>query len=269
VEEDGHGLEDAARRARHAALLAVADEVGARWVLLGHTASDQAETVLGRLLRGAGARGLAGMAPRRGPVLRPLIHPPRSTTLAYAAAVGLDRAHARMNEDRAFLGARPRHDVLPFLRRENPRVDEALVRTARALRETADALDWAVARAAVELGPGPRVSAVALAALPGAIAKRLLAERAAALGASLEARHLDAMLALAASAPHGSAELHLPGLVVRREYGDILFVADAPHHADVAVEGPDGPYLVRTWLPGDRMRPSTLKGRSRKLQDLF
>jgi len=267
VERDGRGLEDAARRARHAALLAVADEVGARWVLLGHTASDQAETVLSRLLRGAGANGLAGMAPRRGRFLRPLLDVPRATILAYAAARGLEPTHDPMNDDRAFARARLRHDVLPFLRRENPRVDEALVRTARALRETADALDWAVARAAAELGPGLPVEK--LAALPAAIAKRLLAERAAALGASLEARHLDAIWKLVGAPARGSAELHLPGLVVRREYAELRLVVHAPTHAEVTVEGPDEPYLVRTWQPGDRMRPSTLKGRSRKLQDLF
>lgn len=267
VERDGHGLEDAARRARHAALLAVADELGARWVLLGHTASDQAETVLGRLLRGAGARGLAGMAVRRGRFLRPLLDVPRATILAYASALGLEPTSDPMNEDRAFARARLRHDILPFLRRENPRVDEALVRTARALRETSDALDWAVARAAAELGPG--LSVEKLAALPAAIGKRLLAERAAALGASLEARHLDAVWKLVAAPAHGSAELHLPGVVARREYAELKLVVDSPTHAEVTVEGPSEPYLVRTWRPGDRMRPSTLKGRSRKLQDLF
>src|SRR5262249_30012577 len=51
----GRGLEDAAREARHAALAAAADAAGARWILLGHTASDQAETMLARLLRGTGA----------------------------------------------------------------------------------------------------------------------------------------------------------------------------------------------------------------------
>src|SRR5262249_3126171 len=121
-----------------------------------------------------------------------------------------------------------------------------------------------------------RLPAARLAALPPAIAKRILAERASAAGSSLEARHLDALLALCAGAHHGSAELHLPGLVVRREYGDLLLgKADDARGDDVLAQvaddgaPPDGPYTVRTWRPGDRMRPQTLRGHSRKLQDLL
>lgn len=286
VTRDGTGLEDAARRVRHAALLAVADEVGARWVLLGHTASDQAETVLGRLLRGAGVKGLAGIAARRGRFLRPLLTVSRAQVLDHVAGRGLEPAHDPMNDDRSFLRARLRHELLPALRRENPRVEAALCRSARSLRETADALEWATARATAELGAGPRISAPALAALPPAIAKRVLGDRAASVsGVSLEARHLDAALALVRRTPGGSSELHLPGLVLRREYDDLHFTPlwralpdPVPDQVTNRVTNqvtiddgtpPDGPYLVRTWQPGDRMRPPSLRGHSRKLSDLF
>src|SRR5262249_34907279 len=143
VARAGGGLEDAARRARLAALERIADEVGARWILLGHTASDQAETVLARLLRGAGPVGLAGIPAARGRVLRPLLAVSRAEVLAYVEERGLAPARDPMNEDRAFLRSRVRHDLLPLLRRENPNLDEALNRTARAMREVSEALDWA------------------------------------------------------------------------------------------------------------------------------
>ena len=66
-------VESAARAARHAALEAAADRLGATRIALGHTADDQAETVLMRLLEGTGVRGLAGIPPVRGRLIRPLI----------------------------------------------------------------------------------------------------------------------------------------------------------------------------------------------------
>jgi tRNA(Ile)-lysidine synthetase-like protein len=217
-------------------------------------------------------RGLAGIAPRRGRFLRPLLDVPRAVILGYVAERGLEPVSDPMNDDRSFLRARLRHDILPVLRRENPRVDAALCRTARALRETADALAWATARADADLGPGPSISATALAALPAAIAKRILCERA---GAALEGRHLDAAWALVRGRSRGSSELHLPGFILRREYDALRFVPSSTSpstQTDVALEDgspPDGPYLVRTWQPGDRMRPPSLRGHSRKLSDLF
>jgi tRNA(Ile)-lysidine synthase len=264
----GGGLEDAARRARLAALERCADEAGACWILLGHTASDQAETVLARLLRGAGPVGLAGIPAVRGRFLRPLLEVTRAQVLAYVEERGLQPARDPMNEDRGFLRSRVRHDILPRLRLENPNLDETLNRTARAMREVSEALDWAADRAGV--GPGPRWSAAALAALPPAVAKRLLARAA----PHLEARHLDAALALTRGPDRGSVELRLPGVVARREYGELtLGAAPAPvPGCEVAIvdgEPPGGPYVVRGWRPGDRMRPARLHGRSRKLQDLF
>ena len=267
VARAGGGLEDAARRARLEALERIADEVGARWILLGHTASDQAETVLARLLRGAGPVGLAGIPAVRGRFLRPLLEVSRAEVLAYVAERGLAPARDPMNEDRAFLRSRVRHDLLPLLRRENPNIDGVLNRTARAMREVSEALDWAADRAGV--GAGPRWVAADLAALPPAVAKRLIARAA----THLEARHLDAVLALARRPAAGSVELRLPRLVARREYADLVLApTGADAGCDVAIvdgEPPDGPYLVRRWRPGDRMRPATLRGRSRKLQDLF
>jgi tRNA(Ile)-lysidine synthase len=267
VARAGTGLEDAARGARHAALERAADAAGARWILLGHTASDQAETVLGRLLRGAGPAGLAGIPRVRGRLVRPLLDVTRAEVLAYVAARGLTPAADPMNADRAFLRSRIRHDILPILRRENPNIDDILCRTARVMQEVSTALDWAADATGLD---GRRALARELAALPAAIAKRLVGRAA----PQLEARHLDAVLALARRPTAGSAELHLPGLVARREYDTI--VIEEPRGAEPSCQveitdsdPPDGPYQVRCFQPGDRMRPAALRGRSRKLQDLF
>jgi tRNA(Ile)-lysidine synthase len=142
------------------------------------------------------------------------------------------------------------------------------------MREVAQVLDWAAGRAAREVGSDGRLDAGALAALPPAVAKRLLAQQALVLGATLEARHLDAALDLAARARQGSAELRLPRLVLRREYGVLALERATPGDSACEVtvtdgEPPEGPYVVRRWQPGDRMRPAALRGHSRKLQDLF
>ena len=88
--DGGGGPEAAARTARYAALEAAAADLGAAAVLLGHTLDDQAETVLLGLARGSGARSLAGMPPRRGVFLRPLLGLRRQVTAGACAALGLD-----------------------------------------------------------------------------------------------------------------------------------------------------------------------------------
>jgi tRNA(Ile)-lysidine synthase len=101
--EPGPNLEARARAARYAALPA--------GVLTGHTADDQAETMLLNLLRGAGLDGLAGMDPRS----RPLRRLRRSETRALCEALGLERVEDPSNRDSAFRRNRVRHELLPLL----------------------------------------------------------------------------------------------------------------------------------------------------------
>jgi len=257
----GRGLEDAARRARYRALAAAGADHA--WIALGHTATDQAETVLLRLLRGAGVVGLAGMPSRRGKYIRPLLRATRDDVLRHLAARGLSPMHDASNDDRAILRNRVRHELLPLLRALNPRADAALVRAAAALREAAEAVDVAAdaALASVTRGPGwARVDAASLARLPAAVAKRALSRLAEDLGAPIEARHLDQLWALARRPTAGTVSLDLP-LPAAREYGAIVLgrvPIVAPH---VAVSGA-GRYTVRTAQPGDRLG-------GKKLQDLY
>jgi len=124
------GVQEVARRARLGALEACAEARGCAAIALGHQADDQTETVLFRILRGTGVRGLAGIPYRRGRLVRPLLDVPRAQILDYLARRGLAFAQDPSNLDPRFARARLRNVLLPALRRENPRVDEALRRLA-------------------------------------------------------------------------------------------------------------------------------------------
>ncbi len=138
-------LEEAARRARYEFLERAADAWGIPFVFVGHTADDQAETVLFRIIRGTGLGGLAGM-PRHRPLsagatrvtlVRPMLDCSREEVLAFAAERGLDFLTDESNFDVAGQArARIRHELLPRLESEhNPDVRSALLRLAERAEE--------------------------------------------------------------------------------------------------------------------------------------
>jgi tRNA(Ile)-lysidine synthase len=263
-------LEAAARDARYAALEAIRNEVGAEWVLLGHTARDQAETVLMRIVRGTGPAGLAGIPTIRGRFLRPLLALPRETIDAYVAARRLPTWQDPMNADERVARVRFRERILPLLRTENPAIDDALCRLATSAREWMIALDDVAA-------PFARfpVYCAMLLPLPRAIRKRAFAMALEQLGISYDAAHLDAIEDLVRRSEEGEVGVDLPGARVIRSYDTLMVVTEEEMRAaaaDIApsndLVAPSG-YELRVWRPGDRMKPARLKGRSRKLSDLY
>ena len=136
-------LEEAARVARLRFLEQVRVDTGAQRVALGHTRSDQAETVLMRLLRGAGAKGLGAMRPvRDGVWIRPMLDIPRSDVILYAGWRGLDFRDDDSNTDPRFLRNRIRHDLLPHLEHDFASgLEQVLARTADILRQDDELLD--------------------------------------------------------------------------------------------------------------------------------
>lgn len=136
AEERGISLETAARTARYEWLAELAHSEGAQSVAVGHNADDQVETVLHRLLRGAGWRGLSGMRPRRRlsdrvELHRPLLCVRRSEISAFLEEIGQDFREDTSNADLAFTRNRIRHELLPLLRSDyNPAVDDILLRLA-------------------------------------------------------------------------------------------------------------------------------------------
>ena len=179
----GPNLEARAREARYEALTDAADTHGASHLLVGHTADDQAETVLLALLRGSGSAGLAGMPVRRGRLVRPLLRVRRAETEACCVALGLEPVRDPMNDDRAYRRAWIRHEVLPLLESGAARdLVPVLARQADVLRDESDYLD-ALARAAWPPDPqhAPGACAGAAAAAAGSPGRAVLARCAAAL----------------------------------------------------------------------------------------
>ena len=154
----------------YAALERVRSARGAAVVLVGHTADDQAETVLLNLLRGSAAAGLGGMAPRRGTLVRPLLGIRRAETEALCASLGLVPVRDPTNTDTARRRNWIRHDVLPLLSEGAARdLVPVLARQADVLRAESDFLDELAA--AAWPGDGPPVART-LAALPPVLARR-------------------------------------------------------------------------------------------------
>jgi tRNA(Ile)-lysidine synthase len=111
----GASPQDRARRARHRALGDLADRLNVTAIALGHTADDQAETVLMRLLRGATPRSLAAMSCRDGRLARPLLRVWRADTVAYCAELGVVPVDDPSNRDPRYLRTRVRLELLPAL----------------------------------------------------------------------------------------------------------------------------------------------------------
>jgi tRNA(Ile)-lysidine synthase len=172
------GLEAAARDARYAALERVRASRGLDLVATGHTASDQAETLLLRLARGAALGGAAGILERRADgVVRPLLASSRHETRAYVSALGWTAIEDPMNAELAFARVRVRQQVIPALQGAlGPRVEQAMARFA-ALAHEDDGLLQALARnafARASRGDGA-LDRVALASLELPVQRRVLA----------------------------------------------------------------------------------------------
>lgn len=206
----GRSLEEAAREVRYAYLERARVRLGADLVAVGHTRDDQAETVLLRLLAGAGLRGLAAIHPRRGRVIRPLIDHRRADLVAYLDGRGAEWVVDESNLDRARRRNRLRHDVLPaIVSAEGGAVVDVLARTADLARED-DALlaalaAEAAARVTLEAGPPRRLDLEALAGEPLALQRRVLqAAIAEVTGRQPAFVHVDAAVGLAARRRPGS-----------------------------------------------------------------
>ena len=288
--EEAGNLQERARNARYA----LAERLAEGDYAAGHTASDQAETVLYRLAVSPGSRALQGMAARRGRLVRPLLGVTREEVRAYLSSRDLEWREDPSNADRRFARARVRHDLMEALRSIGPAAERTIAETARQLREEAAVLDAAVDAALEELGGGPGVSASGLGRLQPAVRRLVLRELAERAGGDLSGRGADEIMALGG---RGSKALDLGGgLRVVVEYGTLRFTR-APEDAvpdpvelpvpgrarfgewdleaslggagDVAIRAELGSVLtVRAWRDGDRMRPTGLGG-TKTLQDLF
>jgi len=208
-------------------------------IALGHTRSDQAETVLFRFLRGSGATGLAAIRPVTGRgIVRPLIEIDRPEIARFLRDRGIPWREDATNATLDFARNRIRHQLIPQLASEwNPALVETLAHTADL--SLAEEVYWQaeIDRLAglhlTHQGPAIRMSAAALAALPLAAARRLVRHAIQLASGGRQAgdfRHIAAVLALAAR-PQGTGRTQLPGLEVRRSFDWLRFASAAPAYA--------------------------------------
>jgi tRNA(Ile)-lysidine synthase len=207
------GMEASARRARYAALNEIAESTNAVAIFLGHTKDDQAETVLLGLARGSGTRSLSGMAERIDKYRRPLLSITRSQTEAACKEVGIKYWNDPHNQSMEYARVRVREKVLPLMEAEiGPGIADALTRSAKILRDDADALDQWAEEVLDEIDP-IEMDIETLASLPRAIRSRVIRKAIYLAGApsgSLSAEHLEPVEALV-TAWKGQGAVSLPG----------------------------------------------------------
>ncbi len=306
--EQGESLETAARELRRVALREMATEAGAPYIATGHHADDQAETVLMRLLRGAGTRGLAGIPPCNEEYIRPLLQVWRSEIDAYLRDNNLPYRLDASNASPEHLRNRLRHQLLPLLEADYaPRLRERLAHLADIARADNAALEqWAATcyQQYAQPTPGGISLPHPLQELPEAVVRRIWLQALAAVrgdASDIGYHHLLAITALKLG-----EETHLPGAIVRYEYDRLAFlrpetdiemencvlpvpgVVELPSigvilntellaqwsgfpGGDATLVDADaivGELTVRSWCAGDRYQPLGAPG-TRKLQDIF
>jgi tRNA(Ile)-lysidine synthase len=251
AELGGGNLEEAARRARleffrEAVRTGVVDRVAT-----GHTRSDQAETVLFRLLRGAADAGLAGIRPvTTDGLIRPLIEVERQDVEAFLRERGIAWREDSTNASLRFARNRIRHELLPMLEREwNPAIVETLARTAEWAGAESEywqgEMDRLEGEVLVRKGDAVLLHAGAIRELPPAVARRLIRraiERTKGDLRGVDFDHSEQALRLA-GAGKGSGRVRVPGIEICRSLDWLRFVISAG--AERAIE-----YRVRAAVPG-------------------
>jgi len=225
-------VEDAARRIRYDFLERAADAFGADRIAVGHTQDDQAETFLLKLIRGAGLTGLAGIRPRRGRIIRPLLDVARGDLRRYLSDLGEHWVEDESNEDVANPRNRIRHRVLPeldYAARASTR--PAIARAVGLAREDTEWLDELAERSYMALvqssEDGVTIEAKELAAEPAPVRRRVLlkALRVAAGGREVGLDHVEAAAAALAGSAGGA---DFPGGRVELRRGKLVLIHQKP-----------------------------------------
>ena len=232
--EAADGLEASARKARYQFLRETADRLGARYVATGHTADDQVETILHRVVRGTGIAGLAGMARARPlsgatTLIRPVLAFRREEVLAYLDDLRQPFRTDASNRDTRLTRNRIRHELLPLLAEKfNPEIDRALLRLGQLAGQTQAVLDdWIDELAQRHISRGPdgsvRVETAPLTARPVHVVRELLIAAWRGQGWPLQAMGFDQWNELAAMAlGRGPTKKTFPGPIqAQREAGQL------------------------------------------------
>jgi tRNA(Ile)-lysidine synthase len=223
AQHDRVSIEVAARRARHAFLSEVRESRGADVVATAHTQDDQAETVLLRIVRGAGGRGLAAIRPQRGHLIRPLLSITRDDLRRELAARGQEWREDATNADLANPRNRVRHELLPYLQKHfNRSITQSLARLADLARADESWIEGLVdeqSRGVVRVEGGlVSLNVSGLRALPEGLARRVVrhALELAHPDRAFDLKEADSVIAVAAGR---TAAAEFSGLRVER-FGD-------------------------------------------------
>ena len=218
------GIEEAARALRYGFLETLGDE--STRIATAHQADDQAETMLLNLLRGSGLKGLCGIPPVRGRIIRPLLGVNRAQILAYLRQRGLTWVEDSSNQDTGFRRNLLRNRVMPLLREINPSFSENCVRTARLMRADEALLAEMAAKAVTTEGDRTVLSVPELRDLPLPLSSRAVRQALGVFGLQPEEKHVAAIMGLIVS-KNPSAQMELPcGLAARRQYDRLLIGRD-------------------------------------------
>ena len=249
----GRGIEETARAMRYAFLRETARELGAVRLATAHNADDNAETVLLFLARGAGSRGLAGIAPRRGALVRPLLFAERREIEAYLTERQAAWVEDSSNFQTDYARNRVRLGAMPALRSVNGAFAAHVLEAGERLRADEEYLSSLAARFlrehAAETPDGLCLPAGETAALPEPVFCRALREI---CGSALQACHVRAVRALLGSDGE-TRSADLPGLRVTRSFdglyflphGDAASLPERPLPPDGETELPEAGLLLR------------------------
>ena len=263
------GLEAAARDARYTFLQTLPGKIAT-----AHTADDNAETVLLHLIRGTGLKGLGGIAPSRGNLIRPMLNVTRAEVESFLAEYAVEYIQDSSNSTDDFLRNRLRHHVMPLLKVENPKLSQNLSAMALRLREDEQALS--------DLSRLEQPEVKKLRAMAPAIRARALERFLKSSGVrEPEAVHIRLLESLVFS-DNPSARADFPGgITIGRNYGllEVATEAIAPavsfectpateivNTATVFTVVPIGKVYIRSRRSGDAIR---LPGGTRSLKKLF
>lgn len=275
------GLEAAARDARYAFLETLPGKIAT-----AHTADDNAETLIMHLIRGTGLKGLGGISPVRGKLIRPMLGITRQEVEDFLAVYSIPFVQDSTNGEDLFLRNRVRHNIMPLLREENPSLAENLSATALRLRQDEQALDaWAQ----------PAYQVEALRQMLPAVRARVLGKLLRAWGVKEpEAEHIALLQSLVDSENPSAAASFPKGIVIAREYGCLVKRETVPPLMPRVLNNPgvtpipelgirvictpcedqkdgfcvrtEGRLILRQRQPGDEMR---LPGGTKDLKKLF
>lgn len=227
----GLSLEMAAREVRYRFLVAAAKRCRADMIATAHTADDQAETVLLKMIRGAGPQGLGGIPPETSVggmcIVRPFLSITRVDVERFLTDLNQEWCTDETNADPAFLRNRVRHELLPFLEtRFNPRIRESLRRCAEILREENAWMDKVAANTLKEMVTADsHLDLEQWSRSPVALRRRILRGWILSVGLNIDALDFEAVkrLETLAAGRKGSASMSFPGrIIIIRAYGLLM-----------------------------------------------